>query len=745
MHKIPFPKQSTKKTSRPLELIHSDLCGPMNVESIGGSKYVLTFTDDYTRYVTVYFLKSKSEVLSKFEEYVNMVENMTGQKVQNLRTDNGGEYVSDDFTKFCTSKGIFHQFTNLYTPEQNGTSERLNRTLVEKAMSMIFHAKMPLNFWAEAVNTAVYLHNRSPTSSLKDTTPFEYWFGKKPNVSNLKVFGCICFVHTSGSLRQKLDPKARKTIFVGYPSDTKGYKMYDLESKRFVRSRNVIFHESKFHSFKSVDEEAVLKEDSEISERSDEDGQFTVIQIDPTISEHTEDTQEVGATYEENFMRQVEDLGTTRKRKTPERFRPDECHITENEEPQTVKEALKQSDKWKQSLEAEYNSLMNNETWELVPPPEGSNIVGSKWVLKACWNQTLDSFLKKNGYRKSGADNCIYVKSERKANGVISFVILAVYVDDIIPVSNDVDMLHAEKESLCGEFEMVDQGEIHFVLGMSIKRDRTNKVLFINQAKYVESVLNRFRMQDCKSVSTPLEVGTTFHKRTDNEEPFDKHEYQQTIGCLTYLSTATRPDIAAAVSILSAFMSNLSKKHWAGIKRILRYVKGTLNHGLKFTGNGDDRELYGYSDANWAGDVDTTRSVSGYVFKVANSTISWCSKKQATVAKSTTEAEYVSLSHASQEAIWMRRLLCDIGCKTDQPTLLYEDNQGAIEISKHPKFHNRTKHIDITFHFIRERISSNEIKVVYCPSDDMLADIMTKGLPKERFEKLRNMLNVCSC
>jgi hypothetical protein len=651
-------------------------------------------------------------------------------------------------------------------------------------------------------------------------------------------------------LRQKLDPKARKAIFVGYPSDTKGYKMYDLESKRFVRSRNVIFHESKFHSFKSVDEEAVLKEDSEISERSDEEGQFTIIQIDPTISEHTEDTPEVGATYEENFMRQVEDLGPTRKRKTPERFRPDECHITENEEPQTVEEALKQSDKWKQALEAEYNSLMNNETWELVPPPEGSNIVGSKWVLKVkrdangnvdrhkarlvaqgysqtqgidyeevfspvaryssirtllalanahnleihqmdvktaflngsiehdiymsqpegfidpdhpeyvcklkksiyglkqsarCWNQTLDSFLKKNGYRKSGADNCIYVKSERKANGVISFVILAVYVDDIIPVSNDVDMLKAEKESLCREFEMVDQGEIHFVLGMSIKRDRTNKVLFINQAKYVESVLNRFRMQDCKSVSTPLEVGTTFHKRTDIEEPFDKHEYQQAIGCLTYLSTATRPDIAAAVSILSAFMSNPSKEHWAGIKRILRYVKGTLNHGLKFTGNGDDHELYGYSDANWAGDVDTRRSVSGYVFKVANSTISWCSKKQATVAKSTTEAEYVSLSHASQEAIWMRRLLCDIGCKTDQPTLLYEDNQGAIEISKNPKFHNRTKHIDITFHFIRERISSNEIKVVYCPSDDMLADIMTKGLPKERFEKLRNMLNVCSC
>ena len=253
MHKIPFPK----KTSQALELIHSDLCGPMNVESIGGSKYVLTFTDDYTRYVTVYFLKSKSEVLSKFEEYVNMVENATGQRVQNLLTDNGGEYVSQNFRKFCASKGIFRQFTNSYTPEQNGISERLNRTLIESAKSMIFHAKMPLNFWAEAVNTAVYLHNRIPTSSLTDGTPYEHWFGQKPNVLNLKIFGSICFVHTPDNLRRKLDPKSRKAIFVGYLTNTKGYKVYDLESKNFVRSRNVLFHENKFYSFEIFDRDSL--------------------------------------------------------------------------------------------------------------------------------------------------------------------------------------------------------------------------------------------------------------------------------------------------------------------------------------------------------------------------------------------------------------------------------------------------------------------------------------------------------
>ena len=190
-------------------------------------------------------------------------------------------------------------------------------------------------------------------------------------------------------------------------------------------------------------------------------------------------------------------------------------------------------------------------------------------------------------------------------------------------------------------------------------------------------------------------------------------------------------------------MSNPTKDHWMGVKRLLRYIKGTLDYGLKFQSVDGEDDLYGYSDANWAGDIDDRRSVSGYVFKVAGSTVSWCSKKQGTVAKSTTEAEYVSLSNATQELIWMRRLLSDIGYKIETPTTMYKDNQGAIEIAKNPRFHNRTKHIDIKFHFIRERIASNELKVVYCNSNDMLADVMTKALPKDQFLKLRKLLNVC--
>ena len=290
---------------------------------------------------------------------------------------------------------------------------------------------------------------------------------------------------------------------------------------------------------------------------------------------------------------------------------------------------------------------------------------------------------------------------------------------------------------------MVDQGELQFILGMSVKRDRKRKTLFISQEKYLENTLNRFGMKDCKPVSTPLDTGKTFHKRTTDEEPFNKETYQQAIGCLTYVSTATRPDIAAAVGLLSQYMADPSNDHWLGIKRLLRYIKGTFMYGLKFVAHENDDDLLGYADTNWAGDVDTRRSTSGYIFKIADGVVSWRSKKQSTVAKSTTEAEYVALSQATQEAIWLRRLLSDLGCKADGPTLIKEDNQGAIEIARNPKFHNRTKHIDMTFHFIRERIASKDIKVEYCSTHDMIADIMTKALPKDRFEKLRSLLNVC--
>ena len=172
--------------------MHTDVCGPMKVESADGSKYTLTFTDDLTRLETVYFIKNKSDVLAKFKEYTALMENMSNNyRLQTIRSDNGGEYCSINFKDFCNEEGITHQFSMPYSLQQNGISERINHTLPEKARSMIYHAKMPLNFWAEAVNTAVYLHNCSATTALDNKTPYECWFGKKLEVSNSDAFVII--------------------------------------------------------------------------------------------------------------------------------------------------------------------------------------------------------------------------------------------------------------------------------------------------------------------------------------------------------------------------------------------------------------------------------------------------------------------------------------------------------------------------------------------------------------------------
>ena len=249
MHRESFPKQSNTKSTKVLELIHTDLCGPMEIESMGGSKYFLTFTDDYSRYSEVYFLKSKDEVFGKFQEYVLRVEKLQEEVLKTVRSDNGGEYTSNEFLSYCKQMtGIRHEFTNPYTPEQNGVSERYNRTVMEAARSMLYNANLPLSFWAEAVKCATYVRNRSPTSALGNKTPYECWFGKKPDISNLRAFGCIAYVHVPDQKRTKLQPKSQKCVFTG-PDDTKGYKLFNIETGKFVRSRNVLFSEAEFHDF----------------------------------------------------------------------------------------------------------------------------------------------------------------------------------------------------------------------------------------------------------------------------------------------------------------------------------------------------------------------------------------------------------------------------------------------------------------------------------------------------------------
>ena len=223
----------------------------------------------------------------------------------------------------------------------------------------------------------------------------------------------------------------------------------------------------------------------------------------------------------------------------------------------------------------------------------------------------------------------------------------------------------------------------------------------------------------------------------------DKVKYQSAVGSLLYLSTRSRPDIAFAVGNAARYCAQPTQLHWSAVKRILRYLKGTTHLGLMY--RPDNSTLVGYSDADWAGDTNDRKSTSGYVFMMSGSAISWRSKKQSSVALSTAEAEYIALSSATQEAMWLRQLLSSLkDFPLSEPTIIYEDNQSTICMAKNNQSHGRSKPVDIKFHFVREQVEQQTIKVTYCKSEEMNADIFTKGILNNQFKRLRTKLGMAS-
>ncbi|MCO5559285.1 hypothetical protein L7F22_012881 [Adiantum nelumboides] len=242
MHRFAFSQDGSVRATRKLQLVHSDVCGPMRTPSVGNSLYFVTFIDDFSRFCWV--LKAKLDVFAIFQHYVSMVENETGCKVQTLRTDRGGEYMSGAFKTFLGKKGIKHRCTMPYTPQQNGVAERKNRSLMDMARCMLKAKSLPHKLWMEAVACAAHVLNRCPTRALKTITPYESWYDKKPSVSYLRVFYCLAYAHIPQQLRGKLDDKAIKCIFVGYTSGSKGYRLYNPATNKIFESRDVIFAET---------------------------------------------------------------------------------------------------------------------------------------------------------------------------------------------------------------------------------------------------------------------------------------------------------------------------------------------------------------------------------------------------------------------------------------------------------------------------------------------------------------------
>ena len=356
------------------------------------------------------------------------------------------------------------------------------------------------------------------------------------------------------------------------------------------------------------------------------------------------------------------------------------------------------------------------------------------------WNKHIDDTLTSRGFTKSMFDPCLY--SRKSQHGV---VYVTIYVDDLIIAATNTILIDAFKDELKDVYSMKDLGPLTYCLGMEVSRDSHTHTITVKQTKYIHDVLRRFGMLDCHPIKTPLDPGTKLSKTMAPQDDAEraaaaKFPYREIVGSLMYLMVSSRPDIAYAVGQLAMYMNCHGPGHHAAALHILRYIKGTAEIGLTYGLDHGALALSGYSDADWGANLDTRRSITGYVFYLAGGPISWKSKLQPTVALSTTEAEYMALTAAAQEAMSLRGLLSEFDIEASSPTLIYEDNKGAVAMSINPVLHQATKHISIRHHFIREKVVNNDVRLEYISTSRMLADALTKPLAYTLLERLRAAL-----
>lgn len=870
-----FESGRENRTSEMLEVVHSDVCGPMKVNSHSNSRYFVTFIDDYSRYCEVYFLKKKSEVFDAFKKYKNSAELLTGTKIKHLQSDNGTEYINKDFNKYLEQAGIKRRLTAPHTPQQNGIAERKNRTLIEMARCMMKQAGVPESFWAEAINTACYLRNRCPTRSLNGQLPIKVWTGKTPSIKHLRPFGIRAYVLIKDKSNGKFDSRSEECILVGYSEVSKAYRFWSSRKKNIIVSRDVKFI-NEFYG-KSLENYIEINLDPQAESDTPEDEQVEDVQKE--INLRSQGNQ--------NVLPQQQKSNRGRKRilRTGGRGRPrklskmsteivpnnePEESVDDNEEadllmdcehsnvaftddPVTCDEAMNSEDgaNWQIAIEDEYVAQILNGTWKITERPQGKNIIGNRFVLrtkannkrkarlvaKGCsqrpgedfsdtyspvvrsstirmvaalavekdfeihqmdfvtaylngnldedvymeipdyledvlqnlingeivgtcerksklakeiatkwmkslqkcrnpicklekalyglrqsglkWYQKLSQKLKEMGLEPSKLDPCLFLSRNKS-------IMVTVYVDDLLIATNDKKLLNQIKKSLAETFEMKDLGKVSKYVGIEFKQDMKQGKITINQKEYIESVLKRFDMQNCKPTTTPMELQIKLEKPSKPDpEVMQKYPYQSLIGALMYLAVNTRPDIAYPVNFLSQFNSNYNAEHWQAAKRILRYLKGTINQGLQYKKS--NVPLYGVVDADWGSNLTDRRSYSGFSFIMSGAAITWEARKQRTVALSSTEAELLAITDAVKEALYLKRFFEEVGA-TKTPIHIFNDSQSAQKLIQSIGHHSRTKHIDVRYQFIQETIQGNEIKLEYRRSEDMAADVLTKGL-----------------
>ncbi|CAH9121069.1 unnamed protein product [Cuscuta epithymum] len=924
---------NTARAIEPFELIHCDIWGPYRTPATSGARYFLTIVDDFSRAVWIHLLCEKGEVFNVLKHFIAMTTRQFNKQVKVVRADNGLEFQK--LRGYFLNDGIIFQTSCVYTPQQNGRVERKHRHILDMARTLRFHAHLPIQFWGECVLTAGYLINRLPSPLLDNKSPYELLFNKLPSYNQLRVFGCLCYAHNKERTGDKFAPRGLKCVFLGYAYSQKGWKVFDLDTKRHFVSRDVSFVETIFpfamdnfpdYSSRKTDDTQVenlvirqapddmdtpyestrvdhpgvvheelhdaanpsLLEQSQptcesIDRSQDSGGSMDIVHgattddvtrmIDhPTFNTTSEDVlshagQETSSLPQKRVRRPPAwhhdydiQLNTVKITSPPDvgssssvnsgnpyplshyvqyshfsvEHRAFLAAISATKEPGSFREAVCDP-RWREAMQREISALERTGTWTLTPLPPGKRAIYCKWVYKIkyksdgtidrykarlvvcgnrqvqgidysetfapvakmvtvrtllmvaasrhwelhqmdvdnaflhgdlheevymhlppgysastsgqvcrllrslyglrqaprCWFSKLTGSLKQYGFEQSHADYSLFTL--RRGNNILCVL---VYVDDII-TGNNHDMIVAFKHHLASSFPIKDLGRLKYFLGLEVARNSTG--IFLCQRKYVLDILAETGLTGAKPVGFPMIQN---HSLQSDSGPLfsDPERYRRLVGKLIYL-TLTRPDISYSVHILSQFMHQPRQAHWDAVVRVLRYLKGHPGQGILLCSS-SDLSLTGFCDSDWASCPITRRSVTGYLVLLGGSPISWRTKKQVTVSRSSAEAEYRSMATLTCELIWLKNLLHSLGVVHQSPIPVYCDNKAAIHIASNPVFHERTKHIELDCHFIRDHIQAGLITPLYRTTTEQLADLFTKALGASQFSYLLTKMGI---
>ncbi|KAD4585188.1 hypothetical protein E3N88_22789 [Mikania micrantha] len=665
-----------------------------------------------------------------------MVERQFQTKLKSVQTDWGGEFRP--LSSYFSSLGVIHRLSCPHTSEQNGFVERRHRHVVETGLTLLAQSNVPKKFWHFAFDAAVYLINRMPSRTSSKISPFEHIFKRTPNFSFLRVFGCQCYPHLRSYNSHKMEFRSFPCIFLGYSTSHHGYRCLDFKTNRLYIARHVRFNENSF---------PFSNPPAPISGPSSPDSYISSFPIlsDPTSSSNTAPTSTTVPasspppthstlpssstsdppsqsststsshpppplqTYQRRH-KQRSNLPTPATRTRPSNLRQNPAQTTPyNPSAYTTTTASPLSEPTTSRLP----------TLVLNGAKPYANVVDCKWVYKIKRDQNGLITRYKARLVAKGFNQQAGLDYHETFSPVVKPTTIRVVLSMAVTHGWPLRQLDVQNAFLNGDLQET----------VYLRQPPGNNSAAIDNI--VKHLQQHFALQDLGALSYFLGIEVL---------PKGSHLLlsQTKFSAISHAHTA---DIAFAVNKVCQFLHSPTENHWSAVKRILRYLQGTANHGLLLQRSASFT-LHAYTDADWAGSSYDRRSTGGYAIYFGKNLVSWSAQKQQTVSRSSTESEYKALANTVAELTWLEALLSELNVAMKSTPVLWCDNLGATYLSANPVFHARTKHIEVDFHFVREKVAQGKLLVQFISTHDQIADVFTKPLPSARFTSLRDKLQL---